>query len=101
MKKKRFKREEEEKKRQWTYPVRVGRVAGSVVERRADRQRDRVAGIFDQVDNVTVVQTRYVVVVHGQNAVADVQPGATLGRTVADYLTCSNPIISIFNYCNH
>ena len=67
--------------------MRIGGVAGGrVVQRRADSQRDRVAGIFDQIDDIAVVQPRYVVMVDGQDAVADVQLEAPLGRTVRNDL---------------
>ena len=40
--------------RKW-YPVRVGGVAGCVVERRSYGECDCVAGVFDEVDDVSVV----------------------------------------------
>lgn len=67
--------------------MRVGGVAGGgVVQRRSDGERHGVAGIFDEVDNIAVVKPRYVVVIDGQNAVANVQLRAALGRAVGDDL---------------
>ena len=68
--------------------MRVGSVAGSIVKGRSHGEGDRVAGIFDEVDDVAVVEPRDVVVVHRQDPVAHVEARATLGRTLADDLTC-------------
>ncbi len=71
-----------------TYSVRIGGVAGGrVVQGRTNGERDSVAGILDKIDNVAMVQSRYVVVIDGQNAVADVQLRATLRRAVWDDLS--------------
>ena len=67
--------------------MRVGGVAGCVVEGRSDGEGHRVAGIFDEVDDVAVVQPRDVVVVHRQDPVTHVQPRAALRRTVSNDLT--------------
>lgn len=67
--------------------MRVGRVARrGVVQRRADRERDGVARVLDQVHDVAVVEARDVVVVHRQDAIAHVEPGTAFGRTVPDDL---------------
>jgi len=68
-------------------PVGVGGVAGSVVEGRSDGEGDGVAGIFDEVDDVAVMEPRNVVVVDRQDSVADLQPRAALRRTLPDDLT--------------
>jgi len=65
-------------------PVGVGGVAGSVVEGRSDGEGDGVAGIFDEVDDVAVMEPRNVVVVDRQDSVADLQPRAALRRTLPD-----------------
>ena len=70
-----------------TYPMRIGGVAGRVIERRADSERNCVTRVFNQVNNVAVVQPRDVMVIDGQNSVSDMQARTPLSGAIADDLT--------------
>ena len=53
-------------------------------ERRADGERDRLARLFDELDNLDVVHVRDGDAVDGEYAIADTQALALLCRTVLD-----------------
>ena len=67
--------------------MRIGGVAGRVIERRADSERNSVTRVFNQVNNVAVVQPRDVMVIDGQNSVSDMQARTPLSGAIADDLT--------------
>lgn len=68
--------------------MRIGGVArGRVVKWRADGERNGVTRVFNEVDDVTVVQTRDIVMINSQNTITDVQLRTPLGWAVGDDLT--------------
>ena len=57
-----------------------------VVERWPNGECDRVSRVFDEVDNVAVMQSWNVMAIDGQDTIAHVKARATLSWTVANDL---------------
>ena len=63
-----------------TYPVRSRGGAGGVVHRRTHGESDAVAALLDQVDDVPVVQTVDLYVVHSEDPVPDLESSTAFCR---------------------
>ena len=56
----------------------------TLTDGRSNSQDNAVAGVFDEIDDFSVVHLVDVHVIDGQDPVADVQPPATFGRRPGD-----------------